>query len=321
MGAIGTLLVLGGFILLLISVVLLIYFTLKSENKKQWNPKNKKWAKISAIAFAAFILGIILIPKEQSNNSQEAAVSGNNQASQTQKENAKKKTEEEKKQLLMESANQYQNGIAAFNKKDFTGAISLLNKVITNDPNYTDAQIKIKESSKIIANTLVAQAKAKAAKKNYDGAIKDFENVLNYDQNYPGLQNLLIQTRLDEAKYQEAQAELKRKQEIANYKNSCIKISYKVLNKNPDKLIGTKVRLTGKIMQIQEENNQTFMLIEVTYKGYDIWTDNVAVYYEGTINAYEDDVITLYGEVTGSFSYKSRAGWDMSVPGVLAKYF
>lgn len=104
------------------------------------------------------------------------------------------------------------------------------------------------------------------------------------------------------------------------YKESCTEVkNYKVLKKNPDKYAGQRLAITGKITQIFEEDGVTFMLVSITKVSYG-WEDPVAVFYEGTIDAYEDDIVSAWGECSGSYEYTSVAGWQLSVPGMLGKY-
>lgn len=100
----------------------------------------------------------------------------------------------------------------------------------------------------------------------------------------------------------------------AQYKASCKEISYKQLEKNPDKYAGQRVKFTGTIFQIQESGDFTSILLDVG--GY----DNISVLYDGTTNAVEDSTITVYGEILGSYTYESVAGYQITVPQMNAKY-
>ena len=107
----------------------------------------------------------------------------------------------------------------------------------------------------------------------------------------------------------------------AKYKKSCKTISYKQLKKNPDKYAGERYKARGQILQIMEGFGQTEMRIAVTKNSWG-WNVDDAIYvtYDGTTDFVEEDVVTIYGEVTGSYSYTSIAGWEITVPGVDAKY-
>jgi hypothetical protein len=47
--------------------------------------------------------------------------------------------------------------------------------------------------------------------------------------------------------------------------------------------------------------------------------DVVYVTYEGTTPFVEDDVVTVYGTVKGSNSYESQAGYNITLPHLVAE--
>lgn len=107
----------------------------------------------------------------------------------------------------------------------------------------------------------------------------------------------------------------------ARYKKSCKTIPYKHLKKNLDKYAGRRYKARGQILQIMEDFNRTEMRIAVTRDSWGWNIDDVIyVTYDGTTDFVEEDVVTVYGEITGSYSYTSVAGWQITVPGVKAKY-
>jgi hypothetical protein len=109
-------------------------------------------------------------------------------------------------------------------------------------------------------------------------------------------------------------------QYAANYKASATSIPYKQLNKNADEYKGTKVTYRGQIFQIQEDAGTSVILLSVTDEGYDFWTDHIWVDYSGEIDSAEDDIITVWGQITGSKSYETQAGGETYVPRMRAKY-
>jgi len=274
----------------------------KGQSKIPGFRSGKTWKKVVAVIGYVFIglilLGIILPSPDNtsSNNLSTPAVA--------------------QKDPLEASKEAYTIGLEQYNKKNYELALGFLSKVIPDDPNYQDAQTKITEIKTKEATKYLASAKTNLQNNNFDSATSDLNKTLEYAPDNQEATALLASIPAQKAAYEEQ----KKQQEIVDFKNSCEVISYKVLNKNPDSLAGQNVKLRGQIMQIQEDAGKTFMLLSVTYMGYDVWTDNVAVYYEGTADVYEDDVITIWGTVTGKFEYDSVAGWKMSVPGVLAKY-
>jgi hypothetical protein len=62
------------------------------------------------------------------------------------------------------------------------------------------------------------------------------------------------------------------------------------------------------------------LLLSVTDEGYGYWSDEIYVSYDGEINAVEDDIITIYGRVTGVEDYETKIGGSNQVPKVKAKY-
>lgn len=107
------------------------------------------------------------------------------------------------------------------------------------------------------------------------------------------------------------------------YKENCKSIQYKKLCRTPDKYEGKKLKFTGKIFQVIEEDYYTCYLIEVTKGEYGIWDDRVYVEYWGDSEKrlLEDDIVTFYGESQGLHTYESVLGKSITVPSIDAKYF
>ena len=62
------------------------------------------------------------------------------------------------------------------------------------------------------------------------------------------------------------------------------------------------------------------MLLSVTDEGYGFWTDNIWVNFTEPIAAAEEDVVTVYGKMTGSEEYETQIGGSTYVPRMNAKY-
>lgn len=120
----------------------------------------------------------------------------------------------------------------------------------------------------------------------------------------------------------EEEARLKAEQEAAAKKANAKTIDYPQLKKNPDRYKGEYVKYTGKILQILEGDNITNIRLSVTQNsyGYDV-NDVIFIEYPGYTEFVDDDIITVYGEIYGSYSYTSQAGFEISLPGLLAKEF
>ncbi|WP_026702862.1 hypothetical protein [Salibacterium aidingense] len=106
---------------------------------------------------------------------------------------------------------------------------------------------------------------------------------------------------------------------LDNKKQNAEQLDFARLKKNPDKHAGTYVTYTGEIIEIQESDNTTYMRLAVTKTnyGYD-YDDVIYVEYDDYTEFVEEDEVTIYGEVYGTFDYTSQAGWDISIPAVIA---
>ncbi|SFE99925.1 hypothetical protein SAMN05428981_11229 [Bacillus sp. OV194] len=106
-----------------------------------------------------------------------------------------------------------------------------------------------------------------------------------------------------------------KKQEEQERKQSAKTIRYGELEKNPDTFKGDFVKFQGQIVQIMEKDGSTEFRLAVTKAsyGYDI-NDIVYVTYSGTTPFIEDDIVTVYGTIEGSLTYKSQAGFEITVP-------
>lgn len=120
----------------------------------------------------------------------------------------------------------------------------------------------------------------------------------------------------------EEEARIKAEQEATAKKANAKTIDYPQLKKNPDRYKGEYVKYTGKILQILEGDNITNIRLAVTPTSYGYNPNDVIfIEYSGYTDFVDDDIITVYGEIYGSYSYKSQAGFDIALPGLLAKEF
>lgn len=96
-------------------------------------------------------------------------------------------------------------------------------------------------------------------------------------------------------------------------------IEYAKLKKNADRYAGEYVKYTGEILEITESDNITMMRLAVTKKsyGYD-FNDAILISYPGLTDFVEDDIVTVYGVITGNYSYTSQAGWEITIPSMIA---
>ncbi len=105
-----------------------------------------------------------------------------------------------------------------------------------------------------------------------------------------------------------------------SYKSKAAEIPYPELNKNPEAFDGKYVTYTGQIFQIQEETGGGgWMLLSVTDED-EFWSNHIYVSFTGHVNGAEKSIVTIWGKVTGTKSYKTQIGGETYVPEVEAKY-
>lgn len=113
----------------------------------------------------------------------------------------------------------------------------------------------------------------------------------------------------------------------SEYKNSCKTISFKELSRNPDKYEGNKYKFTGEVIQSTQNTLWGVTIyslrINVTKTDYG-WTDTI--YATVTVNSdedriLEDDVITIWGECDGLYTYESVMGASISLPKIDIEYY
>lgn len=208
-----------------------------------------------------------------------------------------------------------------------------------------DDQTKIKE--KIIKKpideikligTLPKEVKIKEAEGYYNTAMSLFSQAkydesLSYIQKaidaYPGTYQVAsdkkaeIENKIAGIKAEKARlaAIQKEQQEITNYKKSCRTISYKELERDADSLIGENVYYKGQVFTVQVSDSKSVVQLNVTNKGYGYWSDQIFLEYPGKIDVFKDDIIQIWGTVAGKYSYESVAGYNITVPSVLVKYY
>lgn len=122
----------------------------------------------------------------------------------------------------------------------------------------------------------------------------------------------------------------KKKVSAKAYKNNCKTLSFKDLSRNPDKHKGEKLKYTGKVIQVQEDehwlddNTTVDLRINVTKDEYGLWDDTIFATVELPKNAdriLEDDIITIWGECDGKYSYTSVLGSDVTLPKINIEYY
>lgn len=126
----------------------------------------------------------------------------------------------------------------------------------------------------------------------------------------------------EKAEQEEKSKQEKKEADIAAKKANAKTIDYPQLKKNPDRYKGEYVKYTGKIIQILEGKDITNIRLAVTETefGYD-YDDEIFIEYDGYTDYVDEDIITVYGEIYGTYTYVSQAGYNISLPGLIAEEF
>lgn len=111
----------------------------------------------------------------------------------------------------------------------------------------------------------------------------------------------------------------------SDFKNSCVTHTYEELARNPNDFKGSKIKLTGEIIQTMYDGNKVEMRINITKTGeyYTYYEDTIYVTYtmkDGESKLLENDIITLWGIADGEYQYTSVLGSRITLPIINAKY-
>lgn len=111
----------------------------------------------------------------------------------------------------------------------------------------------------------------------------------------------------------------------SDFKNECKKYTFEELARNPEKIKGKKVKLTGQVIQTYESSwsSSVDLRINITKNEYGFYSDVIYATYilpNGTDKILEDDIITIWGTAEGDYSYTSVLGTKVTLPKINVKY-
>lgn len=119
------------------------------------------------------------------------------------------------------------------------------------------------------------------------------------------------------------------KEDRSTYIAKCTTIDYDSLARNPNQYKGNYYKFTGEVIQVMEDNNALTLRVNITPKKYEYvnetyYEDTILVAYEYSSSAesriLEDDIITIYGQSIGTYTYESVFGSSITVPAIVAEY-
>lgn len=170
------------------------------------------------------------------------------------------------------------------------------------------------------------ESQLKSAQKEYDTLESNYENYVDKMKPYEDLEAAEAEVRQIEADrilQEESEAELDRleeeerlraEKEAQGYETG---ITYEQLARNPDDYVTEKVKLTGKVIQVIEDQSSSEIQMRLAVNGdYD---SIIYVGYDKSIvsqRVLDDDNITIYGSSIGTITYQSTMGGDITIPAV-----
>ncbi len=131
--------------------------------------------------------------------------------------------------------------------------------------------------------------------------------------------------RIAEQKRKEEEEKAKKEQEERDFKASCSTYTFKEIARNPENFKGTRVKLTGEVIQTMYGTYSTVLRVNITKEGRytTYYSDTIYVTYypeAGEDKILEDDIITIWGTSKGDTSYTSTMNATVTLPHIEAKY-
>lgn len=97
------------------------------------------------------------------------------------------------------------------------------------------------------------------------------------------------------------------------YISFCAPADHEQVARNPEKMKGTSIAVSGAVIQVMESGKKVTMLILDPTGG--TWYASYR-YRSGEPHILENDAITVYGSCSGTVTYKSVSGRQITVPAV-----
>ena len=125
---------------------------------------------------------------------------------------------------------------------------------------------------------------------------------------------------MDTQEYELSAAELK-----AEYKKNCKTYSYDKIARSPGEYKGKNAKFYGKVVQVMQEKsgNEITYTLRIGTGGSYYYDDIILCIYTANVNdarILEDDMITIYGELRGEYSYETVMGNEITLPFMSIEY-
>ncbi len=108
---------------------------------------------------------------------------------------------------------------------------------------------------------------------------------------------------------------------LVQYKVSCVSVGYQDLSSNISKYNGQHVKFTGQVVSINPINGKTQIVLSVTpVNGGWSTTDLIFITYNAQTQFKSGDIVTVYGDVSGTYNYVSISNGQLIIPKITARY-
>jgi len=108
--------------------------------------------------------------------------------------------------------------------------------------------------------------------------------------------------------------------DLEQYKASCISIGYQELSGNISKYNGQHVKFTGQVVSANPNKGNTQIVLSVTpVNGGWSTTDLLFVTYNAQTTFKAGDIVTVYGNVDGTYNYVSVSNGQLIIPKITAR--
>lgn len=118
--------------------------------------------------------------------------------------------------------------------------------------------------------------------------------------------------------------ELTATEKETSYKNMCQSYTFEEIARNPDSYKGNYAVFTGEVIQSMESGDDYTLRVSITKEEYDWYSDPILVTYTkkspSESRILEDDIVTMYGQLNGTYTYESVLGNDVTLPLLNAEY-
>lgn len=96
-----------------------------------------------------------------------------------------------------------------------------------------------------------------------------------------------------------------------------LNLDFKAISRDPNSYVGKNYTFSGKVLQVMEENYDSYTLTAMRIATKGNYDNVVYVFYKrptGEARILEDDRVTVYGECDGLYSYTSTMGKEVTLP-------